>query len=84
MSGDLPEKGSFLTSEDWGVRILATRDGEGRFRAFLNACRHRGVAVESEPRGRRTRLEYPTRTLRRLPRSTSMEALGYMLLYALS
>lgn len=59
MSGDLPENGSFLTRDDWGVGILATRDSEGRFRAFLNACRHRGVRVESEERGKRNRFMCP-------------------------
>jgi len=59
MSGDLPERGSFLTCEEWGTKILATRDGSGRFRAFLNACRHRGVQVEAEARGKRTRFTCP-------------------------
>ena len=34
-----------------GVPILATRDKNGKFRAFLNACRHRGTAVEEAERG---------------------------------
>ncbi len=59
MSGDLPEKGSFLTLDEWGTKILATRDESGRFRAFLNACRHRGVAIESEARGVRKRFVCP-------------------------
>ncbi len=59
MSGDLPENGSFLTREDWGVKILATRDQDGNFRAFLNACRHRGVSIEGEERGKRTRFMCP-------------------------
>ena len=59
MSGDLPENGSFLTCEDWGVKILATRDKHGTFRAFLNGCRHRGVPIESEARGKRSRFVCP-------------------------
>ena len=59
MSGDLPENGSFLTRDDWGVKILATRDKDGRFRAFLNSCRHRGTAVEGEERGKKTRFMCP-------------------------
>lgn len=51
LSGDLPSSGSFLTVNDFGVPVLATRDREGHFRAFLNACRHRGVQVAHEPRG---------------------------------
>ena len=59
LSGDLPGAGSFLTRDDWGVPILATRDKEGRFHAFLNACRHRGARVESEERGERARFSCP-------------------------
>lgn len=51
LSGDLPEPGSFLTMDDLGTPILATRDVDGRFRAFVNACRHRGVVLEERPKG---------------------------------
>jgi phenylpropionate dioxygenase-like ring-hydroxylating dioxygenase large terminal subunit len=51
LSGDLPQAGSYLTSEDFGVPILATRDRHGHFHAFLNACRHRSVKVAQEERG---------------------------------
>ena len=51
LSGDLPQAGSYLTSEDFGVPILATRDKNGHFHAFLNACRHRSVKVAQEERG---------------------------------
>ncbi len=54
LSGDLPEPGSFLTMNDFGTPILATRDKNGVFRAFLNACRHRSVQVATESRGRRS------------------------------
>ena len=53
LSGDLPEPNSFLTLNDFGVPIIATRDKEGTFRAFLNVCRHRATRVETEPRGKR-------------------------------
>ena len=46
MSGDLPEPGSFLTDNDHGTPILATRDANGEFQAFVNACRHRGAIVK--------------------------------------
>ncbi len=39
MSGDLPSPGSFMTWEEWGVPVLATRDKDGRLRALINACR---------------------------------------------
>ena len=54
LSQDLPEPGSFFTMDDFGTPVLATRDRQGRFHAFLNACRHRSVRVASEPRGQRS------------------------------
>ena len=47
LSKDLPKPGCFMTVDDFGIPVLATRDSEGRFRAFLNSCRHRGTRVES-------------------------------------
>ena len=51
LSGDLPAPSSFITVDDFGVPILATRDKNGKFHAFLNACRHRSVKVATEERG---------------------------------
>ena len=48
LSDDLPEPGSFLTTSDLGVPVLATRDKTGTFRAFLNVCRHRCVVLEAD------------------------------------
>ena len=59
LSGDLPENGSFLTVDEFGVSILATRDSQGHFNAFFNACRHRGVQIESEKRGKRLKFSCP-------------------------
>ncbi len=59
MSGDLPEPGSFFTSDDLGLPILATRTAEGEFRAFVNSCRHRGALVETEARGTKRRFVCP-------------------------
>ncbi|AWZ01476.1 anthranilate 1,2-dioxygenase large subunit [Rhodobiaceae bacterium] len=59
LSGALPEPGSFLTMEDFGAPILATRAKKGNFRAFLNACRHRATRVAMEPRGKRTLFTCP-------------------------
>ncbi len=59
MSRDLPEAGSFLTNNDLGVPILATRDADGTFKAFVNSCRHRGVVVETEERGTKRRFTCP-------------------------
>ena len=54
LSKDLPEPGSYLTLDDFGTPILATRDKDGKFRAMLNACRHRSVKVASEERGKKS------------------------------
>ena len=51
LSGDLPEKYSFLTMKELGRPILAVRDGDGEFHAYVNSCRHRGVIVEEDERG---------------------------------
>ncbi|MDX2381740.1 MAG: aromatic ring-hydroxylating dioxygenase subunit alpha [Acidimicrobiia bacterium] len=59
LSGDLPEPGSFLTLNDLAVPILATRTAGGEFKAFVNACRHRGVVVEDRPRGETKRFTCP-------------------------
>lgn len=59
MTPDLPEPGSFLTTTDFGVPVLATRDQEGVFRAFLNVCSHRGVVLEQEERGQRSKFVCP-------------------------
>ena len=59
MSGDLPEPGSFLTLDDFGVPVLAVRDDTGTFRAFVNVCRHRGVLLESEKEGQRSKFSCP-------------------------
>ena len=59
LSGDLPGPGSFITCEDVGIPMLVTRDREGRVRAFLNACRHRGPMVEHQRRGEKSRFSCP-------------------------
>ena len=59
LSSELPEAGSFLTNSDLGKPILMTRDEQGRFRAFLNVCRHRGAILEEKERGRRRLFSCP-------------------------
>ena len=58
-SGDLPEPNSFFTLSDLGVPMLATRDSQGRFRVFVNSCRHRGAIVEERDRGSARRFACP-------------------------
>ena len=45
LSTDLPENDSYLATNETGQPLLLTRDAEGRFRAFLNVCRHRGAQI---------------------------------------
>ncbi len=58
LSCDLPEPGSFSTQEVAGVPVLLVRGEDGVFRAFINACRHRGARV-AEGCGRGTRFVCP-------------------------
>jgi phenylpropionate dioxygenase-like ring-hydroxylating dioxygenase large terminal subunit len=43
--------GDFFTHDHTGVPILVVRGRDGELRAFINACRHRGVKVACEPAG---------------------------------
>src|SRR5215472_19252056 len=43
----LPEVGSYVAREAAGIPIVVVRGGDGRVRAFRNACRHRGMQVAS-------------------------------------
>ena len=59
MSTDLAEPDSYLATSEAGVPLLLTRDREGRVQAFLNVCRHRGVQVVEDGRGKRSRFTCP-------------------------
>ena len=59
LSGDLSEPGSFLTNNDFGVAILARRNADGEFKAFVNACSHRGAMVEERDRGQASQFTCP-------------------------
>jgi len=59
LSGDLPEPGSFVTVNDLGIPILATRDKSGKFHALVNACRHRGALLTEDERGKKNRFSCP-------------------------
>ena len=52
---DLPEPGSWMTFDATGTPMLLTRGWDGRVRAFLNMCQHRGVRVVEAGCGRRVR-----------------------------
>lgn len=59
MSGDLPKSGSYFTFDELGTPIVATRDKQGKFHAFVNACRHRGARVATQERGNTPMLVCP-------------------------
>ena len=60
LSGDLSEPNSFFTIEDFGSPIIATRDADGKFKAFANVCTHRGAVVENEKRGIKSKFSCPS------------------------
>jgi phenylpropionate dioxygenase-like ring-hydroxylating dioxygenase large terminal subunit len=52
--------GQAMASDAYGVPVLLTRDAQGRMRAFLNVCRHRGMRVlEAGPACDRPSLSCP-------------------------
>lgn len=54
LSCRLPSPGSFFTDDETGIPVLFVRGEDGRVRAFLNVCRHRGARVAAgEGTGRR-------------------------------
>lgn len=44
-SARLPEPGSVLAHDGYGVPLVLTRDRDGKVHAFLNACQHKGSKV---------------------------------------
>lgn len=67
-SNDLPEPGSFMTTNDFGTPVLATRDSEGNFRAFVNVCRHRAVLLSRRSLGQAVEVLLPLSRLDLLER----------------
>ncbi len=59
LSTDLPEPGSYVATSEAGVPMLLTRNRDGDFQAFLNVCRHRGVQLVEDGRGRKARFTCP-------------------------
>jgi phenylpropionate dioxygenase-like ring-hydroxylating dioxygenase large terminal subunit len=48
LSCDMPEPGDMVPFDDTGVPILVVRGKDGKVRAFLNTCRHRGARLVKE------------------------------------
>ncbi len=55
LSAELPEPGSYKTFDDAGAPMLLTRGKDGKVRAFLNICPHRGSRIVREPCGKASR-----------------------------
>jgi phenylpropionate dioxygenase-like ring-hydroxylating dioxygenase large terminal subunit len=51
LSRDVAMPGDYLKIDEFGTPILVTRNKEGRIKAFVNACRHRGAALVYDDRG---------------------------------
>ena len=59
LSGDIPKAGDYFRHDLLGMSVIALRDDHGKFRVFLNACRHRGAQVCEDSRGNRKRFSCP-------------------------
>ncbi|MCB9791096.1 MAG: Rieske 2Fe-2S domain-containing protein [Alphaproteobacteria bacterium] len=59
LSSQVADPGAFVTAEVVGAPTLIARGEDGRLRAFLNVCRHRGATVELRPHGRCRRFVCP-------------------------
>ena len=58
-SSELPEEGSFLKRDCFGIPILLTRDRDGEVHAFYNVCRHRGARLVEAESGCKHRFTCP-------------------------
>ena len=47
-SSRIPMPGSAMAHDGYGVPVVITRDREGKVRAFLNACTHKGAELTTE------------------------------------
>jgi phenylpropionate dioxygenase-like ring-hydroxylating dioxygenase large terminal subunit len=52
LSKDLAEPGSYRTFDETGVPIVITRGQDGKVRAFLNICTHRGARLVRQETGK--------------------------------
>jgi phenylpropionate dioxygenase-like ring-hydroxylating dioxygenase large terminal subunit len=59
LSADMPSPGDWRTHDDTDVPMLIVRGQDGKVRAFLNACRHRGAKLTAEPCGQQKRFTCP-------------------------
>ncbi|MCA9634017.1 MAG: Rieske 2Fe-2S domain-containing protein [Myxococcales bacterium] len=59
LSSRVARPGDFITAEVVGAPVLVARGNDGRLRAFLNVCRHRGATVELRSSGNCKRFVCP-------------------------
>jgi len=59
LSGDVPDPGSFIAEDAAGTPFILARGRDGKLRAFLNACRHRGTRLVEPGRGNTLRFSCP-------------------------
>lgn len=59
LSIELPAQDSFIARTVFDKPLLLTRDKQGKARAFLNVCRHRGAILCPEGTGKRSRFVCP-------------------------
>ena len=58
-SSELPEEGSYLRRDCFGIPVLLTRDRDGTVHTFYNVCRHRGAQLVEAEKGCRHRFTCP-------------------------
>lgn len=58
-ASQIANPGDFITRDILGTPTILVRGQDGRARAFLNVCRHRGATVELRDRGRCKRFVCP-------------------------
>ena len=56
VSAYLPKPGMSVALDGYGVPMVVTRDREGKARAFINACRHRGSKIFESNEPQKTNL----------------------------
>lgn len=58
-SSQIPLPGDFITRDLVGTPLILVRDEDGRAKAFMNVCRHRGATVELREQGNCRRFVCP-------------------------
>ncbi|MEO0938431.1 MAG: aromatic ring-hydroxylating dioxygenase subunit alpha [Pseudomonadota bacterium] len=59
LSGDLAKPGDFITRDLAGLPVIVTRGIDGAAHVLINACRHRGARLVTQPQGCATRFTCP-------------------------